>query len=94
MWRIFGHVAQQLVLALEEAAVHEVVALDARERERELLVAPLVQVLLVDVQVAGRPFPDDQARAAATQRGAVVAGEAPVERVDQVAALAGGIGAR
>jgi hypothetical protein len=32
-------VAQQLVLDVEEAAVHEVVAFDAREAEREVRIA-------------------------------------------------------
>ena len=36
MCRIFVHVLEQLVRPLEEAAVHEVVALDARERRGEL----------------------------------------------------------
>ncbi len=49
--------AQELVLALEETLVHEVVTFDARNRSREIFVAPLVYVLLVDVQVTRRSLP-------------------------------------
>ena len=33
-------VVEQLALALQETAVHEVMALDARDRERERVLAP------------------------------------------------------
>jgi hypothetical protein len=52
-----AHATQQLVLALEEALVHEVVALDARHRDREVLLAPFVHVLFVRVQEARGRLP-------------------------------------
>jgi hypothetical protein len=51
-------VTDQLVFAFQEAAIHEVVALDARHRDGEVLFTPLVQVLFVDMQVAGGRLPN------------------------------------
>ncbi len=46
MLRIRVDVLDQLVVALEEAAVDEVVGLDAGEREAELVLAGALDVLL------------------------------------------------
>jgi hypothetical protein len=65
-----AHAAQQLVLALEEALVHEVVALDARHGDCEILLAPFVHVLVVGVQEAGGRFPDRPGTCGPHPRGA------------------------
>src|SRR3546814_8083717 len=49
-----AHVAQQLVVDLEEAAVDEVMVLDPREGQREARVGVAVGEVRIDVQEAGR----------------------------------------
>src|SRR6185312_15038499 len=81
------HVAQQLVLVGEEAAVDEVVAFDAGEGQRELVLVVRADAGRILVQVTGGPLPY---RPGACRRDAhrrVVAGEAAVVGADQVAAL-------
>ena len=65
-------VAQQLVLDLEEAAVDEVVVLDARERQRERRILVAGDEVLVDVQEAGRAFPHAPRARRGQTRGFVV----------------------
>ena len=48
---------EQLILVREEAAIHEIVGFDARERQRELRCAELVLALDVRQQRARRAFP-------------------------------------
>src|SRR6267142_325845 len=52
------HVVQQLCLAAQEAAVHEVMAFDAGHRESELVLAPFSDVVRIASQKAGGRFPD------------------------------------
>lgn len=49
MW----YVIDQLILGAEEAAIHEIVALNARHREGELILAPLLDVVEIAVKKAG-----------------------------------------
>lgn len=77
-------VAQQLVFDFEEAAVDEVVVLDARERERERGVFVPGDEILVHVQEAGGAFPHAPGARGGEPGGFVVAGEAAVEGRDQI----------
>ena len=58
MCRILRHVLEQLVRSLEESAIDEVVALDARERGGEFRVAEVFDVVRVQLHVRERAFPD------------------------------------
>src|SRR6266849_5607368 len=51
------HVVQQLTLAAQETAIHEVMAFDARHGEGEEVLAPFPNVILIAVQKAGGRFP-------------------------------------
>src|SRR5271165_3607310 len=51
------HIVDQLALAAQEAAIHEVMALDTRHRQRELIFAPFPDVLDVAVQETGGGLP-------------------------------------
>src|SRR5690349_20898790 len=78
---------QQLIVALEKAAVDEVVTLDARERERELILAAGCDVRRILQQETCRAFPDrPRTRCRQTHR-RIRSGEAPVVRAHQIAAL-------
>ena len=80
-------VAQQLVLDLEEAAVDEVVVLDAGEGQRELRVFVAVDEVVVHVQEAGGAFPHAPCPGRGQPGGFVIAGQATVEGGDQVVPL-------
>lgn len=50
-------VAQQLVVLLQEAGIDEVMALDAREGEREIIRGTGVDMLAILIEKAGRGLP-------------------------------------
>ena len=82
------HAAQQLILAAQEALVYEVMALDARDLDRELVFAPLRDVGVVGPQVTRRRFPDRPRMRRREPCAATRAGQAAVECADEVVALA------
>src|SRR5690606_11798801 len=82
-----AHVVEQLVLVREKAAVHEVVGLDARGRERELVLAELPRALLVGPERARRALPDRPGAGRGKPRRAVVREQAAVIGGEQIAAL-------
>src|SRR5882672_1497014 len=79
--------AQQLVLALEEASVDEVVRLDARERKRELGRAELARALRIRPQRARGAFPDRPRARRLQLLARVGADQAAVIGGEQIAAL-------
>src|SRR5690606_16205686 len=80
-------IPEELVLDLEEAAVHEVVVLDAGEGEGELRILVALREVLVDVEVAGRPLPHAPGPGGRETGGLVITGEAAVEGADEIVAL-------
>ena len=81
------HVAQQLVVVFEEAAVDEVMAFDAGKGQREVVRGTRFDVRLVLPQEAGGAFPyRPGARGRAAHR-RVVAGQAAVVGAHQVTAF-------
>ena len=85
--RHLRHVAQQLVVGVEEPLVHEVMVLDARERQREARIAVAGFVIPRDAQVTRPAFPDAPRLRGGELRRLVAAGEATMVGVDQVAAF-------
>src|SRR5260370_38869210 len=51
------YIVEELAFAAQEAAIHEVVALDSRHGQSELILAPLLDVGQVAVQETGGGFP-------------------------------------
>src|SRR5579863_7534599 len=81
------HVVQQLTLAAQESAVHEIVALDARHRQRELVFAPLPDVLAVAEQEARGRFPNRPCTRGRQPDSLVAADQALVVGTQEVVAL-------
>jgi hypothetical protein len=71
---IARHVVEQLGFAAQEAAVHEVVAFDSRNRQREMVLAPFLDVVAVAVQETGGRLPN-RPRARRRQCGALIAAD-------------------
>ena len=83
------HVVEQLALAAQEAAIDEIMALDARQRQRELVLAPLADVVGVARRKLVAASHTDQARAAAMRCALIAAGQPLVVRAQEVVALIG-----
>ncbi len=81
------HVVEQLVFMREKAAVHEVVTLDAREREAELVPRAAANVLFVLQQVTGAGFPHAPRARGLLAREGVLRGEPAMVGGDQITAL-------
>jgi hypothetical protein len=82
-----GDVAEELVRRLEEAAVGEVVVLDARESEREGLLAEAHVAFRVLEELGRAPLPDGPRARGLEARRLVLRGEALVLGGDHPAAL-------
>ena len=80
-------VTQQLVVGVEETGIDEIMVLDAREGEREMLIGVARRVRLVRQQGDGAAFPHAPRLGGADLLGAVAAGQALVIGGHQVAAL-------
>src|SRR6202050_2345872 len=81
------HVVEQLRFTAQKAAIHEVVAFYASHCERELILAPLLDVVGIAAQEAGGCLPY-RPGARGRQRGALlVAGEALVIGTHEIVAL-------
>src|SRR5271154_5771896 len=81
------HVVQQLTLAAQESAVHEIVALDARHRQRELIFAPFPDVVAVAEQEARGRFPNRPCTRGRQTNSLVAADQALVVGAQEVVAL-------
>src|SRR5260221_7272670 len=86
------HVIQQLSLAAQETAVHEVMAFDASHRESELVLAPFSDVLRIASQKAGRRFPDGPGACGSHRRALIGAGEALIVGIQVIVPLIDGNG--
>ena len=82
------HVFDQLIVALEKAAVHEVMALDAREREAEFVAGAARDVVVILNQMRGARFPDAPSARRFLPHRRIVARQSPVVRRDEIALLA------
>ena len=87
-----GGVPDELVVGFEEAAIDEVVALDAREGEREGVCARALHQAVVDEEARGARLPHAPGARGLGARGRVVAGEAAVVRGQKIIALVLGDG--
>src|SRR5215212_5747400 len=80
-------VLDEVVVRREEGVVHEVVALDAREGERELRVGELLDGRVVEEELRRAPLPHAPRARGLDPRGLVPARQTPVVGRDEVAAL-------
>jgi len=77
-------VAQELALDLEEAAVDEVMILDAGKCQGELGILVSLDEILINVQVARRPLPHAPRACSREADLLIIGGKAPVESRDQI----------
>jgi len=80
-------VAQQLVVVPEEAAVHEVVAFDAREGQREGVLAAAGDVVGILMQETGGALPDGPCTRGLEPDTRILAGQPTMVGADEVAAF-------
>src|SRR5271165_822581 len=71
------HIVEQLAFAAQETAIHEVMALDARHGQSELILAPFLDVIAVAVQETGGGLPD-RPGTRGRERGALIAAGEPL----------------
>src|SRR5450631_4258634 len=86
------YVVQQLHLAAQETAVHEVMAFDASHGESELVLAPFSDAVRIAAQKAGRRFPHGPRACGCHRRSLIGAGEALIVGIQVIVALIDGNG--
>src|SRR5271169_1870210 len=81
------HIVDQLALAAQETAIHEVMALDSRNRQRKLIFAPFPDVFDIAVQKTGRGLPRRPCPRCCQRRALIGTGETLVVSAQKIIAL-------